>query len=309
MSFDLALWGHFGLVPRERFIKVGSGRVRVLETGQGPAVIFIAGSPNAGSIFAPLVAQLPGYRALVLDRPGTGSSDSMSFGTAREEVTEVLDAVCAAYGLSSVSLAGSSIGGWWALAYAIERPGRVNAMLQLGCPAGLPGERLPWGVRVMALPGMTALMLSMKPSPSGVKMVFKMIGHGRALADGRLGQPVLDWYLALIRDTPTQRNELTADARRMRFFSPALLELGLTEEELQRIDCPVALVWGTEDNFGGAAEAKRCQGLFPRASLQMVDGGGHLPWLDDPALAARQALTAFPAAKSTAPGFVQTLSA
>lgn len=289
---EQALWTRVSAAPTERFLDVPrddgtNARVRVQEVGAGPALVFIHGSPNSGSIYASLAARLSSsFRCILLDRPGTGLSDVIT-GDRRDVVVRVLDAV-----LDGVlnpderaHIVGSSIGGWWALVYALARGHRVDRMIQHGCPAGLPGERLPWGVRMMALPGMAAMMKSMTPTPASVRMTFGFIGHKPAVADGRIDATLLDWYLALVRDTDTQKHEVTEDARVLRFFSPLMKELALDADALRALQSPTAILWGTNDNFGGVDVARHARSVLPGEELTMIEGAGHLPWLDDLAAA------------------------
>src|SRR5688572_8996881 len=70
------LFAHAGLTPIERMInlrRVG-GKARLLDVGQGEPVLFLSGGPNVAATFALLAAELPGFRCLLLDRPGTGLS-------------------------------------------------------------------------------------------------------------------------------------------------------------------------------------------------------------------------------------------
>ncbi|MDH5242830.1 MAG: hypothetical protein OEX05_02745, partial [Chloroflexota bacterium] len=57
---------HFGIDVREHRVPVGdAGRfVRVLESGSGPATLFVHGSPNAAATWVGLAAQLSGRRCL-----------------------------------------------------------------------------------------------------------------------------------------------------------------------------------------------------------------------------------------------------
>ena len=52
------------------------------------------------------------------------------------------------------------------------------------------------------------------------------------------------------------------------------------------MSAPVHLFWGNDDLFGGQDSAEEFARLLPQATLQMVEGAGHAPWLDEPELAA-----------------------
>lgn len=74
------LWESKGVTPTERRLHLTRNGVdvRVLEAGNGPPVLFVHGGNVSGSSWAALVARLPGFRCIVLDRPGCGLSDPLA---------------------------------------------------------------------------------------------------------------------------------------------------------------------------------------------------------------------------------------
>ena len=63
--------------------------------------------------------------------------------------------------------------------------------------------------------------------------------------------------------------------------------LKISDADLARITQPVLLVYGTADPTGGIDIWRRVVGGMPRAELEVVDGAGHQPWFDAPAIAGR----------------------
>lgn len=53
--------------------------VHVVEKGTGPPVVFVHGSGSPGLFWLPLLRQVEGVRAIVVDRPGFGLSDPLPF--------------------------------------------------------------------------------------------------------------------------------------------------------------------------------------------------------------------------------------
>jgi pimeloyl-ACP methyl ester carboxylesterase len=73
--------------------------------------------------------------------------------------------------------------------------------------------------------------------------------------------------------------------------APALIDHALTSDwnlDAARIDCPVRIVWGTEDKLlpWPAAAARFARELLPHADWVELDGVGHAPQLDVPLEAA-----------------------
>ena len=68
---ERVLWSRYGLQPTEHFVEVGSPpvRIRVLEIGAGPPLLFAHGTAGSGPAFASLIQELLDFRCLVFDRP------------------------------------------------------------------------------------------------------------------------------------------------------------------------------------------------------------------------------------------------
>src|SRR6266540_1444096 len=61
---------------RSRFVRVGSsGRVHVIEAGDGPPVVLLHGSSTSSLLLLPLLERLQGAWGIAVDRPGFGLSD------------------------------------------------------------------------------------------------------------------------------------------------------------------------------------------------------------------------------------------
>jgi 2-hydroxy-6-oxonona-2,4-dienedioate hydrolase len=294
LEAEAALWAATGASPSSRRVRLERLEVdvRIQEVGQGPPVLFLHGGPNSGSTWAPLVAHLDGFRCLLLDRPGTGMSEALptpltlraadAFGDTL--VADVLDAL----GLDLAHLVASSFGGYLALRSAARHPGRVDRMVQMACPAFVPGMLTPPFIRAFGLRPVRRLLGVLPPSPRGARSIFRQIGHGASLDAGRIPGPFLDWWLALQGHTDTFRNEsemIASGVSLLRGFDPALT---LDEELLRSVSCPTRFIWGADDTFGGEEVARHLVSLLPDADLEMLPDAGHLPWLDAPEHVARR---------------------
>ena len=62
----------------------------------------------------------------------------------------------------------------------------------------------------------------------------------------------------------------------------------LSEADRGRISAPVRLVWGVNDPFGGPEIAWDFAATFPDATLELLPGVGHAPWMDDAGRATRE---------------------
>ena len=281
-TVEQQLWAHFGLEPKERRIHIAGIGVRVQVVGDGPPVVLLHGSPGAGSSWVPLVAHLRSFRCFIVDRPGTGLSDPFVLSGAlhvfsRSFVTDLLNAL----ELDRTHLLGSSFGGFLALMAAAFAPQRVCRMVQLGCPAFVPGFTAPWFIRAMTLPTVRWLVSALPANEQVMARMLRQIGHGASLDAGRIPRIFLQWQLALQRHTDTLRNdgEMIGRAGSLLGFPR---ELTVPDTVLAAVSTATLFLWGEEDPFGSVEAARRTVALMPNASLRMRAASGHLPWLDDP---------------------------
>ena len=282
---EQALWSHYGLQPAERFIELErpAVRLRVLEVGSGRPILFVPGTAGTGPSWGPLVRELEGFRCVLLDPPNSGLSSRLAYADRPYQavIADVLGGVLDALGLDQTRVAGSSVGDVSALRLAAAHPARVGGVVLLGAGPMLPDSGVPGIIRVIASP-LGAIMMRVPPSRPGVRAFLRQIGHGASLAAGRIPEELIDWRLALDRDTDTVRNE--RDMVRALVSWRTGFRPGLTFEdiELAAIGQPTLLIYGTADPTGTLEVCRRVAGLLPRGELQVVDGAGHLPWLDDP---------------------------
>jgi 2-hydroxy-6-oxonona-2,4-dienedioate hydrolase len=280
------LWSAIGVRPVERWLHLERNDVdvRVQEIGEGPPILFIHGASTSGASWASLVARFPGYRCIVLDRPGTGLSKPITRRIDVTSLAEIADTIVPdildALELPSTNLVAASFGGYIALRAAAATPERIDRMVHLSWPLGAPTERLPLSLRLMGLPGISRLMTSMPANKRSMRVLFRGLGHGPKLDDGRITAEDLDCFLALLRHTDTMRNEF-APARTLISPLRGLERLYLTDDTLATVACPTLFVWGGRDPFGGETTARALVARIPGAELELMADAGHTPWLDD----------------------------
>lgn len=279
---EARLWRHYGAEPRERFIHlpVTGTRVRVQEVGEGEPVLFVHGGPNAGSTWAPLVPNLNRFRLLLVDRPGTGLSEGFAIrpGNLAEVggrfVAEVLDGV----EVERAHVVASSFGGHVALRSAARTPERFLRMVQMACPALVPGDHIPKFMKRLTNPVVRWIAARVRPTREMGDEIMRQIGHGASIDAGRLPPAVLEWYLDLQRFTETRRNDFALIASVVRDPETARLR----REDFEAVPVPTLFLWGEDDTFGGEPVARNIVEWMPDAELRMLPASGHLPWLDAP---------------------------
>ena len=287
---ERVLWDHYGLQPTERFVDVDepAARIRVVEVGSGPPLLVVHGTFGSGPAFATLARAMPNRRLLLMDRPGFGLSTAIGYraDTFGRVIADLQRAVLDKLDIDRVDVVGHSIGDVFALRLALHHPERVRRVVLLGAGPIVQEAGVPTPIRLIASP-LGALMVRLS-SRRGVTMsMIRGSGHGPALADGRIPDVCIDWRVAVNRETDSMWNE--------RAMVRALVDGGryrpgvtFGDSELAAIQQPTLMLYGTADSVGSPAIWRRVVGSLPRGQLSILEGAGHMVWLDDAAAVARQ---------------------
>jgi pimeloyl-ACP methyl ester carboxylesterase len=272
---------------RSRRVRWSRGETRVLELGAGPPLVLVHGGFDNAVLWAPVLRALATRRlVLAVDLPGHGLADPFDYvgedlaTLATTFVHDVLDGL----ELQAVDLAGCSVGGFVATAFALDAPQRVSRLVLVGEPAGV-ARHVPTPLRALALAvglplvGRTLGRLAMsRPSRERTRKLMGKIAvaHPERLDDGMLDADVLcqrrnrDSYVSLVR--------CLATARGLR----AHLTFGERWDELR---VPTAFLRGDRDAFLAPDVERTWDEIVARnPSIHMVPipDAGHLTWLDAP---------------------------
>jgi 2-hydroxy-6-oxonona-2,4-dienedioate hydrolase len=282
-----------GVSPLQRQVRLRSGGiVRVQEVGEGHPVLFVHGVSNAGTSWMSLIAGLEGFRCIALDRPGCGLSEPIAGGPlsdidavesyADTLLRDVLDGL----ELPSAHVVATSYGGYFAFRGAAADPIRVDRIVEFSWPMGAPMDRVPFSMRVGTLPGIAQMTSKLPVTRAMVKMVLRQVGLARALEAGTFSDDMVDWFVSLLRDTNTMKNDVRSSPKVITPLRGLNKRMLLPDELLERVTMPVLFLWGDEDPNGGESIARSFASRFPDAQLEVIANAGHAPWIDEPDLCA-----------------------
>ncbi len=279
------LYEYFDMRPREHYVFVPyvGGRVRVQEVGDGPPLLFVPGGPGDGWRLVTLAAALPGYRHLLLDRPGGGLSDGIDHtqfdltSLAENTISAVLDH----FRIERAAIVANSMGGLWTFRFSLAFPERVAAIAQLGTPALILNTSAPLPMRLLSIPGINRLLIRrMIPrSAQSVRKSPSFFGHDPDVG-ANWPDVVVDCAFHFMRRPTFQRAWLSL-MRRALTARGARANARMQSDELSRVQCPVLFIWGENDTFGGIDVAHLATKLVDQAELHVISRGGHIPWWDD----------------------------
>jgi pimeloyl-ACP methyl ester carboxylesterase len=250
----------------ERLVEVKGGRVRYLTGGAGPPLVLVhglGGSATNWCELAPLLVRR--YRLLIPDLPGHGRSDPLPAVSGLDSFADRVVAVMEKEGGVPAPFVGHSLGGLVALRLALRHPQAVSALVLAGS-AGLSIGR-PWlreliTANVVLRPGRLAGRYRSRISRSdrlrrlvfGFVSVADPVGLTDSAVEGFLAGQVLH------TDTASAWQAMRRDDPR---------------RELERLGCPVLVLWGSEDHQLPLDDAFEYTRRL-RAPLRTIAGCGHL---------------------------------
>jgi pimeloyl-ACP methyl ester carboxylesterase len=229
--------------------------------------------------------RLEGLHAIAPDRPGFGLSDPAHVPRERfrEAAITFVDELLAALGLQASVLGGNSMGGTWALWYALAHPDRVQRLVLLGSAPLLPDTRAPALLRVMSAP-VVAEVLGRVAKPNARAVVTFLGAMGEK--DTIVRHPgLIDAQVAAGAD-PVASGANIAELRACMTPRAFRASAFLRPDELRRLPTPTLILWGDHDPVGGPEVARAVAQLIPDARLELLPGG-HVPYLGDPERVAR----------------------
>jgi pimeloyl-ACP methyl ester carboxylesterase len=251
---------------------------RVVRVGAGPPTVLLHGGALASTVWAPLLAHLPGRSLYLIDLPGCGLADPFDYRGVdlASHQTAFVNSVLDALDLDRAALIGASMGGWFALRFAIERAERVVAAAIITAPAlALPGSLMPTPMALTST--WLGRRLGVITPPPSARMTRRMLATIGGDGSGTEAPEALFDALgaATALGVPSV---VTLDICRWR--TPHA-HLQLTEAELAACRPPVLLVWGEDDEVQSPAAGARAARLLPHGRLEVFPGG-HGLWFEHP---------------------------
>ena len=246
----------------ERLAEGRGTRLRYLVAGDGEPLLLVHGLGGSAAnwlALAPLL--LPGRRLIVPDLPGHGGSDPLP---AAASLTAYADSLAALLE-GPAAVVGHSLGGAIALRLAIRRPELASALVLAGAAGISSGSRRArYGLTITGL-----LKPGRKIAPHRARVArsaaLKTLVFGRW---GASDPPALPPEMAeAFLSGPARHTDTVSAAKALVRDDP--------RPDLDRVRCPVLLVWGARDNQLSVEDAFEYARRL-RAPLRVIADCGHL---------------------------------
>jgi pimeloyl-ACP methyl ester carboxylesterase len=260
-----------------RSIRLHGRELSYVAGGEGPTLLLVHGIGGDWRTWEPVLDGLARHHQVVaVDLPGHGDSDKGAGDYSLGSLASALRDLCGALGIESATMVGHSLGGGVAMQFSYQFPERCERLVLVS--SGGLGPDLGLVLRMATLPG-SELFLSVT-APAARRLMNLAAGAGRAL---RI-RPAVD------AEFYARTFAALADPETRAAFLGTLR--GVVGRRGQRVDArdrlylaeqmPTLIVWGERDAVVPVDHGRAAQEAMPGSRLEIFEGAGHIPQLDDP---------------------------
>ena len=245
--------------------------------GNGGPVLLLSGGPGfSPDYLIPIARKLEGsYQFIVLHQRGTGRSVVDPATLQMPRLVADIEALRKHLDIPKLVIAGHSFGGIMAMMYAREHPQNVGGLLLIGSG----------GPTLKSVPKFNANLEARFSEEE--RAVIKewsdpqRLKEQRARAVFEIAKAKTPAYFADRSKAHLLTDPMTEDSFRDSVFwalVPQMMALDL-RAGLEKVEAPVLVIHGRQDPLESAEEVHE---TFPGSKLELLDGAGHFPWLEQP---------------------------
>ena len=264
--------------PANRIMTIHGHDLSYVDSGAGPAMLFIHGILGSQGQWTQLIASLQNdHRVIVPDLFGHGESDKpvgdYSLGAHAATLRDLLDRL----GVERVTLVGHSLGGGIAMVFYYLFPERVERLV-LVASGGLGREVNPV-LRSATLPGAEWVLPVL--ASAWVRARAEKAGRALSSVGWRPGTDITAiWHGFTSLADAASRRAFLATTRAV--IDPGGQTVNAHDYLPDTAPIPTLIVWGSRDRMIPAWHAINAQKSMPGCRVELFEGAGHFPHLDEP---------------------------
>jgi pimeloyl-ACP methyl ester carboxylesterase len=263
-------------VRRETAVVHGRA-VSYLEAGSGPVLLLVHGIAGYAENWRAAIGPLARTHTVVApDLPGHGESEPGGGDYSLGALASGLRDLLVALGHERATLVGHSLGGGVAMQFTYQFPEMVERLVLVS--SGGLGPEVSAILRAAALPGADLFI-------SATAGAGQRVGSAVARGLGAVGlRPSAD-----VAEVARGYASLSDPNRRAAFLATLRSVVGTGGQRVAAGDrlylaevLPVLIVWGSRDPIIPAAHGESAHEALPGSRLEIFEGAGHLPQLEEP---------------------------
>ena len=260
--------------PENKFVSVDGQKLRYIEEGSGPSVLFLHGASlgSSADVFLRNLGPFAkaGFRAVAFDLPGFGLSDipaKQSVPQQRNSIPKFIDAA----GLGKTALIAHSRSGGFAVQLALEDPSRYSHVIILGTGSLLPLQTEAQVGRYEAVQArVDKEMAEKEPTLEDARKLLQADTFNHSL--------ISDEDIAIRHSRMIGRN-FKAHQERQNQEAPAGGAAKPSKpiwERLSELKMPLLMIFGREDRAHAGERAELLKKQQPQINLHIVNGCKHM---------------------------------
>ena len=259
--------------PEDQFVSVDGLKLRYIEAGPGPSVLFLHGASlgSSADVFLRNLGPFAkgGFRAVAFDLPGFGLSDiptKQSVAQQRNSIPKFIDAA----GLGKTALIAHSRSGGFAMQLALEDPSRYSHVIILGTGSLLPLQTEAQVGKYEAVQARVDKEMAQKePTLEDARKLLQADTFNHAL--------ISEEDVAIRHSRMVGRNFI-AHQERQNHDAPAgtAKQSKPLWERLTELKMPLLMIFGREDRAHAGERAELLKKQQPQINLHIVNGCKHM---------------------------------
>jgi pimeloyl-ACP methyl ester carboxylesterase len=260
--------------PENKFVSVDGQKLRYIEEGSGPSVLFLHGAAlgSSADVFLRNLGPFAkaGFRAVAFDLPGFGLSDipaKQSVPQQRNSIPKFIDAAS----LGKTALIAHSRSGGFAVQLALEDPSRYSHVIILGTGSLLPLQTEAQVGRYEAVQArVDKEMAEKEPTLEDARKLLQADTFNHSL--------ISDEDVAIRHSRMVGRN-FKAHQERQNQEAPAGGAAKPSKpiwERLSELKMPLLMIFGREDRAHAGERAELLKKQQPQINLHIVNGCKHM---------------------------------
>ena len=250
----------------QNFAKLNGVSLAYRDIGRGLPIVFIHGHPFNQSMWNPQISALSGkYRVVTFDLRGYGASEVPAVeSTTLETMAGDINALLEHLGIAKAVVAGLSMGGQIAMAFAELYPQRLAALVLAATFSEADSPEAAVARRAMA-----DRFVNEGSAIPGGEMLPKLLAPSSIKRDPSLAVTV---YTMIAHTPPAGAAAALRGRSQRKDYTPTL----------KHITAPTIVFGGTEDAYTSVETITRMQRAISNSQLRIFDGIGHMPNLEAP---------------------------
>jgi 4,5:9,10-diseco-3-hydroxy-5,9,17-trioxoandrosta-1(10),2-diene-4-oate hydrolase len=260
--------------PEDKFVTVDGLKLRYIEEGSGPSVLFLHGASlgSSADVFRRNLGAFAkaGFHAVAFDYPGFGLSDvpeKQSVAQQRNSIPKFIDAA----GLGKTALIAHSRSGGFAAQLALEDPGRYSHVIILGTGSLLPPQTQEQVGKYEAVQARVDKEMAQKePTVEDARKLLQADTFNHSL--------ISDEDVALRHRSMIGRN-FKAHQDRQSHDAPAgggASQAKPLWQRLTELKMPLLMFFGREDRAHAGERAELLKQMHPELKVHIVNGCKHM---------------------------------